>query len=730
MKQPSLSLIDEYKDLSFPQLFQVIAKSEHTSVTNMNLLASFAVEKARDIQHPLFEVQSLFFLGKSLLRLGKLVESQQILLEAQTKGQHLNFPSIHIEILMGLGTIQYYLHIYDQAYSFYMQALELAIEQMDHYAQSRIYNNLGEIYREHKEYDRAVEHYQKSIDLLADNQPRSTQYSNFCAVAIEKGEYDQAEIYAFTALDLAKSEGNRMIESVLLKNLGSIYRFKKDFAKSVQYYHESLSLYQLTNELIHMSEVYIELHFVSIDTEEYDKAKVFLQQALDYAMKVDSDMLLSKIYGHFARVYVLTKDYELGYHYKELEKQKLNHINEIERNLRLRSILTMEKMMMTHKENVELTVLTQQYREKSQLLEETLYSLQRLSDVGKMITSVLDLEQVYEIIFNQVKDLIPNDFFGIGLVDEADRMIEYKFMVEDGTRVYGAKISIDSPTSFAAYSYKKQEEILVNSKDDTYKNYVQIRTSTYGEPMNALMFVPLILQGKAIGVLSAQTRLEGVYNAQTLSTLKTLASYLSIAILNAQKSDSLRREVEQRKAAQQKLEQMNASLDKLSKIDALTGLANRRYFDDVAQMIVHNAQRLGLTLSMLMIDVDHFKEFNDEFGHLYGDAMIKLVARIIEDAVQRSSDVVARFGGDEFIVLLSDTDVSGAELIARKMVEKLEETTQKYKQEVTLSIGIASLSVKPGIEIEDIIDLSDKALYQAKQNGRNQIVINNEKETA
>lgn len=167
-------------------------------------------------------------------------------------------------------------------------------------------------------------------------------------------------------------------------------------------------------------------------------------------------------------------------------------------------------------------------------------------------------------------------------------------------------------------------------------------------------------------------------------------------------------------------------LKQLASLDGLTGIANRRAFDLRLAEAWSHACREGETLSLLMIDIDYFKAFNDHFGHLEGDQCLCRVASILADSVNRPYDTVARFGGEEFACILPDTDAPGALKLAQHIQHNLKQLAivhpaSDVSEVLTLSIGIASLKPKIGGNDTQLIALADAALYQAKSDGRNRV---------
>jgi len=174
------------------------------------------------------------------------------------------------------------------------------------------------------------------------------------------------------------------------------------------------------------------------------------------------------------------------------------------------------------------------------------------------------------------------------------------------------------------------------------------------------------------------------------------------------------------------LEVANRKLEALSSTDGLTGLYNRRYFDERLDLEVGRSSRNG-PLSLLMIDVDLFKPLNDTYGHLAGDDCLRKIAQIIAGGVSRKADVVTRFGGEEFAVILPDTNADGArnraEIIRRGIAEDLSFTWEDKPLKVTVSIGVATVAPGGRVLPDDMIATADKALYEAKRNGRDNVVF-------
>ncbi len=167
-------------------------------------------------------------------------------------------------------------------------------------------------------------------------------------------------------------------------------------------------------------------------------------------------------------------------------------------------------------------------------------------------------------------------------------------------------------------------------------------------------------------------------------------------------------------------------LKNLANLDGLTGLPNRRFFDERYELEWRRNKRSATSMAVIMADVDHFKAYNDTYGHLEGDNCLRLVAKKLgHGTLLRAADLLARYGGEEFVALLPLTDDTGALQVAEQMREnifslQLPHESSPVAPHVTVSLGVASIIPTDELMPEDLIDLADKALYQAKQNGRNQ----------
>lgn len=260
-------------------------------------------------------------------------------------------------------------------------------------------------------------------------------------------------------------------------------------------------------------------------------------------------------------------------------------------------------------------------------------------------------------------------------------------------------------------------------------------------PTTSLLTVPLkTMSDESLGVLQLLNATDSdgnfvPFSEDIIPLIEALASQASVAmenraLLDEQKAQKqqLEQEVNLRTAELKdtlaKLSEAHTILKEMNTIDALTGIRNRRYFDENLEQEWRRAKRQGYEISMLLLDIDNFKRVNDTYGHLVGDQCLAAIANEVDQAFNRPSDVVARYGGEEFVVVLPYVSTDNALFLAEKLRKIIEEATYSadgHELKVTVSIGVATALPDDEVRPRDLIGWSDAVLYEAKLAGRNQV---------
>ncbi|HIE64770.1 MAG TPA: sensor domain-containing diguanylate cyclase [Nitrospiria bacterium] len=223
------------------------------------------------------------------------------------------------------------------------------------------------------------------------------------------------------------------------------------------------------------------------------------------------------------------------------------------------------------------------------------------------------------------------------------------------------------------------------------------------EGVQSLIAIPLLSNAGPIGILYADDFRPRSFEPSIMEALLTLGTQAVISIQNQQAFQEIR---------------------DLSTHDSLTGLYNRRYLDRALRTEMDRTSRLQHPLSLIMLDIDHFKTINDKFGHMIGDQVLNGLSRLFESII-RPYDTFARFGGEEFLIVMPETDDGIATALAERLRKSVATTEFSSKGvSMTCSFGVSTSlwDEEPLLDLETFVERADKALYQAKKSGRNQVV--------
>ncbi len=338
----------------------------------------------------------------------------------------------------------------------------------------------------------------------------------------------------------------------------------------------------------------------------------------------------------------------------------------------------------------------------SRLLIEANALNRRQIEIGRSLSNILDLQEVYHRIFESLADLVPYDW-GVVLIleggtyrvasiagfpsswncQQAETMVSEFALLADLNRICRPEIV----TNFYPRGGPRQDPSTPSALSGMYFPFI------YGDQVLATLFLARTLDEPGLSAFSQDD----------LDLLMGFAAIFTPAIRNAQ---------------------LHAEVKKLAVTDPLTQVNNRRGFLDSTLGELERARQTRQSVSWLMIDIDHFKEINDRFGHATGDQVIQELTRRLKTCL-RAEDYIGRYGGDEFVILLSGIDRNAGFSIAERIRERICEpyvTTDRGELPITISIGVAQFD--PDLDSADeLLEHADRALYEAKRNGRNRTEV-------
>lgn len=349
--------------------------------------------------------------------------------------------------------------------------------------------------------------------------------------------------------------------------------------------------------------------------------------------------------------------------------------------------LVVAKEELKYKKRLEETSLL--IHETNRKLENLVADLSVIYDIGQGINQTIELQQLYQLISEVLQKHLKLENFSLMVWDAKSQTLQVKaaFGFEDPSIL---EMSFQGGEGIAGSVLSHGKVICVADcqKDPRFqKRHLPMEGS--------LLSAPLQYKGEMLGVVNFGRDKRGAFNIHDEKMLTLVANQVALAMANAKLYTKTR---------------------ELSVKDELTGVYNRRHFNQVLQLEWKRAVRFKRELSLLMVDVDFFKRFNDTYGHLEGDKVLRQLGDLLGINL-REVDTIARFGGEEFVVLLPDTDKRGALAVA----EKLRHLVQEQVRAITVSVGVANFP-DDVMEMDDLIDDADIALYEAKDKGRNQVV--------
>ena len=333
-----------------------------------------------------------------------------------------------------------------------------------------------------------------------------------------------------------------------------------------------------------------------------------------------------------------------------------------------------------------------------------------LNEIMQSISAELELNELLELVHRQINRFVDAQFFMIASHDHQAAKWQPVYLIDSKTGADFVRKYYPTGEGLTGYILQNCEPLLLNSDSEFMAFIEETGCVNIGPSPSALMGVPLVAEGKVIGVMVTQHYEQEHYFTQDDFTLfRLIGSQVAVALQNAN---------------------LFARIKELARMDALTGLNNRRHFFYLAEQEVKRARRYDRKLAAMMLDIDHFKHVNDTYGHASGDKVLQAIAELSKRTL-RKQDTIGRYGGEEFAVILPETDISRAMEVAERLRVAIASCPIDISQgtvDLTVSIGVAALDTDGNMAVESLLDRADKALYAAKREGRDCVKVFNELE--
>lgn len=624
-------------------------------------------------------------------------------------------------------------------------AFELSKKHHLDNVQRRVCNLLGNIQSYYGRYGVALDYYHQSLRIAQhlDMKGSIAAILNNIATLYEVFNMgEQAVKYYISAQKAAKSEHNYKLTIMITHNIINHY-----FAqKNVEMVRRQL---EAMGELMtHKSDVSEYHALFLINSSRY----LYLQEEYEAALKASDDaftlfetvddaigirecqMMNSRIYDALGEV---EKAYEIGIKLADsseeigdfdAEREARLFIHQLTEKISYREdilenykrLISLDELLLNNlyemslyqiEGKIDADLQNQLKRDSDRLME----NMSFINEVAKDLAKELDYDTLVKLIITKMASFVEFDALVLGLYDEEKELLYSRMTYENGEIKESYDVPLSNKSSLGTWVIRHRKEyytgylshLVLDDFEPLHKNFQNISV-----PYETIYYSPLIVDEKVIGVFSLQRYTINGYDHAQIEMMRALSSYIAIAIANALKTAQMK--------------DLNERLKTISKRDGLSGLLNRYALNEDVGIILDAFNTENRSLSTLMCDIDFFKEYNDYYGHLEGDKVIKTIAQVLEDACGHSTSYIYRYGGDEFMIVFLDCDEDEVAAIAQKILKTVSDSNMPHvekgiNEKVSVSIGLAYFELnKEILNEDDLLRSADISLYISKRKGRNQ----------
>jgi len=574
----------------------------------------------------------------------------------------------------------------------YHKALEAILGREDRFnIAQKVNGNIGFIYMEIDVYDKAYHYYEKVIELAeetGDEKFLSITYSKIGYCMLKTNQRREAYNYIQLGREFADKYKSPFDQAYSKYIFGQLYGMTKDYGKAQQVLSEALVYYTSEGNAFWQGRVMADKGKVFLNEGAYVEAEDILLRCQVLIMDKGYRSVELMVVGLLAKLYEAKELYKKSIHYYKHYTELKEALDRYWKSIQIEALVT--------KNNIDEEHLAIKELEHDKKI------LQSLSTVGRHMSASLEFNSIVDSIRDNIFDLTSGDLLIISI--KQGNQIKYKVFghnYKDEGRVH----CDDQGSPIARFMQHNEITILEQLKDKQPIATLKRLEDEHMKGLNSLMITPLLNQSQHVGTIIVGRYGDVSFIKRDKELVGLLSTYVSVAIQNWIQADELNKR--------------NAQLKELTEKDGLTGSYNRYALAQHMEQFINCKGKI----SVVMIDIDYFKEYNDAYGHQAGDQVLKTIAGVIRSRIIGFDGKAYRYGGDEFMLIVSkrtQEDIKElCEGIRTGVVRQhITHKTSKVSNDVTLTIG-AVTSIRGCQKLDDLIGMADKALYKAKGQGRN-----------
>jgi signal transduction histidine kinase len=490
---------------------------------------------------------------------------------------------------VSIGAIYYYMGDMERSLDFFLKGLHTSQEAGNKAAQAYAYNGAGYIYGIiHEDHRKGLEFLEKALALSKevgvsqDLQPRVLDC--MAEIYLNGGQMEKAYEASLRCLQLSEQSSQKIMKGDALFTIGNLFLRQNKLEESKRYFIQSLSNSRDILYKVGEADCLLHLGKISMLEEDTTKAREYLLESLQVAEGIKAKAMIYKAHEALSELFEKKEDiHSFVKHYKLYHKYKSEVFKDEQENKQkyLNIQYEMEKLQkeaeISRLTNVVMKEKNEELENKTVELEQSYNSISVLSKIGQDITSTLDLNTILNTVYENVNKLMDASVFGIGVYNPDQSAIEYQLAIDKGERYRPYSRSMKDKDQFPVWCIENKKEIFINDVEVEYSRYItslvklnvgstQFKHDTTSDIQYSLLYAPMMVKEKVIGLITVQSYEKNAYTQHHLDILKTLASYTSAALYNAQSFETLQNTLNELKVTQQQLIQSEkmASLGELT----------------------------------------------------------------------------------------------------------------------------------------------------------------------